>query len=397
MRTLSEQSEALQESPLSSFFKRAKGMENIISLGVGEPYKQTPKFIKESGISAIQGGHTKYVPSNGLMELRQALGKKLGYDLNSIVVSSGAKPLIVAALWALTNKNRGVIIPTPYYPPFVEGVKLWGGCPILLDTSKFGFHLTPELLKKCLDQAIVNSFFGDHKMDILPLGFNGHPSVIVINSPNNPTGAIYSEDDLEFVADLVKEYDLCVISDECYCDYVYSGKFCSFASIKEMKERTVTIRSFSKSYAMTGWRVGYAAGPRKVMEKIALYVENFVGCACSISQYAALSALNDENDLKQEMLREFSENRQILMDWLKAKKIPFADPEGAFYIFADFSSLLLQNDSVALANLFLEKAGVALTPGISFGKDYGSYMRISYAIETSRLKEALSRLEFSSF
>ncbi|NCF75207.1 MAG: aminotransferase class I/II-fold pyridoxal phosphate-dependent enzyme [Xanthomonadaceae bacterium] len=383
MIRISKKAKSLKPSHLNNFFAKTKKMrangKDIISLGVGEPYQDTAFFISEGGISAIQEGYTKYTPANGDPRLKEAIKKSLAlegfnYDTKSIIVSAGAKPIIFALLNILIEGKDEIIIPAPYYPPFATMINFLGGKIIAIDTTPDNFQLKAETIENLITQK-----------NIAPKG-------LILNSPNNPTGAVYGRGDLLKISELARKYDFWVISDECYQKFVYEGDFISIASLPNMSERSIIIRSFSKSYAMTGWRVGYAAGPKKIMKKLDIYAGNFLGCASSISQKAAISALNGP-DVK--FVNNFLPSRKILISWLGKNNIPFGKPQGAFYIFADFSKFLSKKikDSVALADFIFKKAEVTVIPGISFGPQYDNYLRLSYCVRQSVMKYALQKIE----
>jgi aspartate aminotransferase len=394
MRRLSIRSGALQKSQLHGFFDKKISLEsegvNIINSGVGEPHNETPEVIANAGIKGIKEGYTKYTPVRGMLLLREQIQKTLkeeglDYGINSIVATAGAKPVISALLEVLTDIGTQIIVPAPYYPPFVTVAEFIGAEPVIIDTTENDFQLTVERIK----EAMVNT---NSRKRRLPRIF---PKVLVLNSPNNPTGTVYTKENLAQIAKLAKKYDLWVISDESYCDFVYDGEFISPASLPGMKERTIIVRALSKGYSMTGWRIGYTAGPKEVIDKIAIYFENMNGCASSVSQYAALEALKHK-DIPQKVRDEFSQNKEIVSTWFKNQKIPFVSPGGAFYFFADFSKIIEKlklNDATELAEYILEKAGVAVTPGVSFGKEYKNYLRISYSIKREKLEQAMEKIQ----
>lgn len=454
---ISNNAKNLYQSALYSFFnevkKRELNGEKIINLGVGLPYYDTPSNIKEAGIKAIRKGKTKYTPSSGVFELKKAISEKLAkeglvYDASKIVISSGAKPLLASAQWALLNKGDKVIIPSPYYPPFVEVAKQMGAEVIFADM--LGDKKSPLYFFLDCRKSVILSGAKRFSLvtEIPPLHFDSSAlsagelrvgrddkisvKLLILNSPNNPTGKVYNRNELEEIAKFAVKNDLWVISDECYSDFVYTplrpsqeGKHLSIASFPEMRERTVMIRSFSKSYAMTGWRVGYAVGPDEIMKKISMYLDNFVGCASSISQFAAITALEND-DFTNKMVSELDGNRKFLIGWLDKRGIEYIYPEGAFYVFVKYANLReLESESTRIPPLAppckggrqkgslvkgwgeesrtckkgnsvevalkLLKRGVAVTPGIAFG-DYDDYIRVSYAVEREKLEEAMGKI-----
>ncbi|MFH1030186.1 MAG: pyridoxal phosphate-dependent aminotransferase [bacterium] len=409
MPKISNNAEKINTSELYSFFnetkKREANGEKIINLGVGLPYHDTPRNIKDAGIKAIKEGKTKYTPSSGFFGLKEAIsnkfkGENLNYSLDQIIISSGAKPLLAAAQWAIINQGDKVIIPSPYYPPFAEVAKQMGGLPVLVDVLE--------------DTAIAET---------LGCNVSAKAKLLILNSPNNPTGKVYGKKQLDQIAKFAIDNDLWVISDECYLNFVYDNKkHFSIASFEGMKERTILIRSFSKSYSMTGWRVGYAAGHGEVIKKISIYLDNFIGCASSIAQYAALAAFEDDK-FTENMRAELDENRKFLMEWLDEREIEYVYPQGAFYVFAKYANLRIYESLPACPRrraqagestristttppckgggsikfaLRLLDLGVAVTPGIAFG-DYDDYIRISYSVEREKLEEALEKIAKNNF
>lgn len=398
MKQFSKRSLNLVDSELHGFFKKVVklgGSESVINLGIGEPDDGTGDTIKESGVIAIRNDLTKYTPSSGLLELKKGIVSRLetdslNYDVDSVVVSAGAKPILSAALSVMVDDYARVIIPAPYYPPFYNLSKFFGGNPILVDTTSNDFQVTEEMIGGATQSFVKDP---DGRSRYVPL-----PKVLILNSPNNPTGVVYSRENMLGIAELVKKWDMWVISDESYADFLDTGgRYVSFASLPEMKDRTIVIRSFSKGYAMTGWRVGYAAGPRDVMNKISLYLDNAVGCAPSMSQMAAITALNN-TFLPKVLSYKYVVSKELLMWYLNSISIPFVKPDGAFYIFADFSDRLTGiglDDAFDLASVLLKEVGVAVTPGGAFGEKYRNYLRISYSVSGAKMTDAVNRL--SSF
>jgi aspartate/methionine/tyrosine aminotransferase len=393
MKKLSLRSGVLTKSPLHEFFNKKISLESegvqVINSGVGEPHNDTPEVIANAGIEGIKKGFTRYTPVKGMMPLRQQIKNNLkkeglNYDINSIIASAGAKPVINALLQILVDPGDQVLVPAPYYPPFVTVTEFIGAEPIIVDTTKDDFQLTVERI----EEAITNAHSVKRRLPRII------PKILVLNTPNNPTGVVYTKDNLIQIARLAVKYDLWVISDESYYEFCYNGKYISPASLPGMKERTIIVRALSKGYAMTGWRIGYVVGPEEVVNKLSLYFENMNGCASSVSQYAALEAL--KYDAIPRIIREeFFHNRKIVSSWLKSQKIPFVSPDGAFYFFADFSKIIKKlnlRNATELAEYILEKAGVAVTPGISFGNKYESYLRISYSIQRGKLIEAIEKI-----
>jgi aspartate/methionine/tyrosine aminotransferase len=394
MKRLSRRSGILRKSPLHEFFNKKISLEaegvQVINSGVGEPHNDTPEVIANAGIEGIKNGNTRYTPVKGTMELRKQIKKNLkneglNYDINSIVASAGAKPVINALLQILVDPGVQVLVPAPYYPPFVTVTEFIGAETVIVDTTKDDFQLTVERI----EEAIINSHSAKRRIPRVI------PKVLVLNTPNNPTGVVYTKDNLIKIAKLAEKYDLWVISDESYYEFVYDSEFISPASLPGMKERTIIVRALSKGYAMTGWRIGYVVGPEEVIGKLSLYFENMNGCSSSVSQYAALEALKND-DIPQVIREEFLHNRKVVSNWLEGQKIPFVSPDGAFYFFADFSKIIKKlklRNATELAEYILEKAEVAVTPGVSFGGQYESYLRISYSIQREKLIEAIEKID----
>jgi len=363
----------LQPSPLQEFFKKAGTVEGVISFGVGQTDFQTPFFAKEKGIEAINNNFTGYTPASGIADLRKAAAvdfQRSGItsaNFPNTVIGPGAKPLIAASLWALCNPGDEILIPGPYYPPFWDIVQDLGAKPVLVDTSQDGFTLKAQRA----NNLVTNKTKG-----------------IILNSPNNPTGMVWQLSELKSL-----DKNLWIVSDESYCSITFpGGKHTSIASLPDIAKRTVTIRSCSKSFAMTGWRIGYLTGPEEVVKKIQLYLEMAVGCPCSVSQKAAIAAISDGWDYaERHMINVLDQRRQTLMSWLDKRSIPYPNPTGAFYIFPDFSRYSVA--SLPLANLLLEQAKVAITPGIAFGP-YDNFLRMSYAsVSNDQLQEAFKRID----
>jgi aspartate/methionine/tyrosine aminotransferase len=365
-------------SPLQVFFRKARELKaanpNIISLAVGEPTSPTPLVVKNAGIAAIRSNRTRYTPAGGTMELRSKAAEdfqKNGIPATSqnTIISAGSQPLIAAAMLATTDPGDTVIVPTPYYPPFVTLARLFGLNIIHLDTSNDNFQLKNDVIK--------NVISGREKKVIL-----------LFNSPNNPTGVVWNPKEL-----LNLPGNVYIIADEAY-QRIYYGqdRFVSAASLPELADRTITIRSCSKSFNMSGWRIGYLTGPQEVAEKIEIILEAMMVSACSISQEAALAAFDKTEKAIARNLQDLSRRRNAVVRWLKKRSLTFPNPQGAFYVFANLPERIGVT-SATLAEMILEKADVVITPGIAFGND--KYVRMSYACAASlaKLKEALARIE----
>ncbi len=356
---------------------------DLISLVAGEPDFDTPKNIKDAGIQAIVSGHTKYTaPASGLPELKQAIANKLSrennldYDPAQIVVTCGAKQTIFDAVVALINPGDEVIIPAPFWVSYVDQVRLMGGRPVILKTTEeTGFRLSPRMLADAI---------------------NPRTKLLLLNSPCNPTGEVYTPDELRALADVIAEAGIFVISDEIYEKIIYDGtEHVSIAALHpDVKGRTLLVNGFSKAYAMTGWRVGYGAGPSDLMKLIARVQSQETTNTCTISQVAAIEALNGTQESVETMRKAFQERRNLIVGRLnRMPGVSCRLPQGAFYAFPNVSGLYSERitDDVALSNYLLEEAETGCVPGSGFGA--GDHLRFSYAASLPRIQEAMDRIE----
>lgn len=359
---------------------RAQGRD-VVSLGAGEPDFDTPEHIKKALYKAVEEGFVYYTPSKGILELRRAIAEKfkrdnsLSYDPEKeIIVTPGAKQALYEAVLAITNPGDEILIPSPFWVSYEPMVQLADGKPVFVSTHEDeGFRLTPENVAR----EITNKTRG-----------------IIINSPNNPTGAVFRMEDLREIAELCAAYDLIAISDEIYEKIIYEGKHISIAALPGMKERTITINGFSKAYSMTGWRLGYAAAPDELIVGMARVQEHSVSCPTSFVQKAGIAALEGPQDEVEVMVKEFRRRRDVLVDGLsEIEGVTCVKPEGAFYVFANFSAY--GKDSFRLTEELLEKAGVAVIPGAAFGGLGEGYLRLSYATSMDNILEALDRIKKS--
>ncbi|KKU51823.1 MAG: Aspartate aminotransferase [Candidatus Moranbacteria bacterium GW2011_GWE2_47_10] len=370
----SNRSSCLTSSPLYVFSRKVKEQEalgrEIISLGLGEPFYDTPEEIKQAGIRAIENNKTHYNPATGSMELRKTLAVIHGVTPEHISVSSGAKPFLGAVFWSLVDEGDIVYMAGPYYPPFLQIAESCGAKVVLIDTKPTGLRLTADSLKEAIDANRHNQ----------------KKSYIIINSPNNPTGVVYEKAELEKIVALCKQRGITIISDECYGKLSADPDF----GLRNFSEDVIVINSLSKSHAMTGWRIGYVICPPELNVIVGRFLENYIGCPSSISDAAALVAL------KSEPLPDLVGQRELVHGWLERLGIPHTKSEGGIFIFPDFAEIMKKKgiaNSVDLATYFLEEAGVATTPGVSFGEKYDAHLRISYCIETPKLALALEKLE----
>lgn len=373
--------------------RRAEG-QDVISLGAGQPDFPSPPSALAGGIEAIESGRTRYTPVAGTPELRALIAKKLkdenglAVTPNQVVVTAGAKQAIYHALLALVDPGDSVVIPTPAWPSYVEMVRLMGGVPVVVPLSADnGYKLTSELLMKGL------------------AGTPRRPGVLVFNHPGNPTGAVYTREDLARLAEVVRGEELFVIADEIYEHLTYDTPFTSFATLPGMRSCTVTVNGFSKAFSMTGWRLGYCAGPAPVLKAIGAIQSHTSGNASSISQHAALKALeaqleggNGKEPLAR-MQRAFRLRRDLVCRMLdEIPGVTYVRPGGAFYVFAEVSAYYgrplakgrVALDSLELASYLLDEARVAVVPGGAFGDD--RCIRISFAAAAEDLTVALKRI-----
>ncbi|MCQ2789708.1 MAG: aminotransferase class I/II-fold pyridoxal phosphate-dependent enzyme [bacterium] len=367
----------IKPSGIRKFFDLVSEMQDVISLGVGEPDFDTPWHIRDEGIYALEKGRTFYTSNSGLKELKQEIcnylknSQNISYDYNSeIMVTVGGSEAIDIALRAMVNTGDEVLIPQPSYVSYYPCAILAGATPVIIDLkAENNFKLTAqEILEKITNKT---------KFLILPF-------------PNNPTGSIMEKEDLEDIAKVIIEKDLYVISDEIYSELTYGKKHVSIASIKGMKERTVLINGFSKAYAMTGWRLGYACAPEPILKQMLKIHQYAIMCAPTTSQYAAIEALrHGENDVET-MKTEYNHRRRFLMNAFKEMKLDCFEPFGAFYVFPCIKEFGLTSEE--FATRFLKEEKVATVPGTAFGDSGEGFLRISYAYSLETLKEAMIRL-----
>ena len=375
---LSDKIVTIPPSGIRKFFDIVSEMKDAISLGVGEPDFDTPWHIREEGIYSLEKGRTFYTSNAGLRELKVEICRylsrrqEISYDPDhEVMVTVGGSEAIDLALRAMLNPGDEVLIPQPSYVSYVPCTILADGVPVVIELEeKDQFKLTAEKLRE----------------KITP-----RSKILVLPFPNNPTGAVMGKEDLEEIAKVVEEHDLFVISDEIYSELTYEQKHVSIASIPGMKERTVLINGFSKSYAMTGWRLGYACAPAMILTQMLKIHQFAIMCAPTTSQYAAVSALrNGDGDV--EMMREsYNQRRRYLMHAFQEMGLECFEPYGAFYTFPSIKRFGMTSDEFATKLLQEEK--VAVVPGTAFGDCGEGYLRISYAYSLKSLKEALGRID----
>ena len=388
MSIVSNSLKRIKPSPTIAVTSKAREMraagKDVIGLGAGEPDFDTPDNIKEAAIKAIKKGDTKYTAVDGTPALKKAIQAKfsrennLSYELDQISVGTGGKQVLYNAFMATINKGDEVIIPAPYWVSYPDIVLLAGGKPkIIKCDEKNNFKLTPEKLTKAVSKKT---------------------KWIIINSPSNPTGSGYTKDEIIALSKILIKYkNLFILSDDIYEHITYDGfKFFTIAQIEKLKSRTLTMNGVSKSYSMTGWRIGYAAGPKEIIKAMAKIQSQSTSNPTSISQAAAVEALNGTQDFISERSNSFKERRNFVVDSLNnIKGISCLSPEGAFYVFPNCKKLLnkktkLKTDKDFVEKL-LEKAEVAVVQGSAFGLD--GYFRISYATSMENLKKAMKRIK----
>lgn len=368
----------LKKSGIRKFFDIVSEMKDVISLGVGEPDFDTPWHIREEGIYALEKGKTFYTSNAGLKELRVEIDNYLKRTQNisynpatEIIVTVGGSEAIDIGLRAMVNAGDEVIIPQPSYVSYEPCAILAGAKPVIIDLkAENEFRLTAEELK--------NAITDKTKILILPF-------------PNNPTGAIMERKDLEEIAKVCIENDIYVISDEIYGELSYKEKHVSIASIAGMKERTILINGFSKAYAMTGWRLGYACGPKEIIEQMVKIHQYAIMCAPTTSQYSAVEALKKGDDDVKLMRESYNQRRRFLMNAFKEMGLECFEPYGAFYVFPSIKEFGMTSEEFAMK--FLEEEHVAVVPGTAFGDSGEGFLRISYAYSIENLKRAMERLK----
>jgi len=381
----------IEESITLATTAKAKAMKaqgiDVVGLSAGEPDFDTPENIKQAAIKAINEGFTKYTPTPGIPELRKAIAAKfkrdngLEYKPEEIIVGCGAKHSILIAIMTLVDEGDEVIIPTPYWVSYPEMVKIAGGTPVILETSaRNNLKVTAEELKKSITPKT---------------------KIFILNSPSNPSGMVYSREELLALVKVLKDTNINIISDEIYEKILYDGaEHHSIASLDpQIFSRTITVNGVSKTYSMTGWRIGYCAGPLEVIKAMGKLQSQEISNPCSISQAATIEALNGPQDSVKMMVKAFDERRRYLVDRLNALQgVKCVRPSGAFYAFPDFSAHYgrkwngkVITGSVAMCEFLLDEMKVAVVPGVGFGAD--NHLRLSYATSMQAITKALDRIE----
>jgi len=388
MSIVSNSLKRIKPSPTIAVTQKARELKaagkDVIGLGAGEPDFDTPQNIKKAAIEAINSGDTKYTAVDGTPELKKAIVNKfkrennLEYSTNEITVGTGGKQVIYNALMATLNKGDEVIIPAPYWVSYPDMVLLAGGNPKIVKCNENdNFKLTPKNLKKAITKKT---------------------KWLILNSPSNPTGASYTREEIETLSEvLIKNKNVYILSDDIYEHITYDNfNFFTIAQVSKLKNRTLTMNGVSKSYAMTGWRIGYAAGPKEIIKAISKIQSQSTSNPSSISQAAAVEALNGTQDFIKERSNAFRERRDFVVNSLNnIKGISCLKPDGAFYVFPSCKKLLGKKNKIKTDSEFveklLEKANVAVVQGSAFGLD--GYFRISYATSMEKLKTAMERIK----
>lgn len=368
----------IKPSGIRKFFDIAATMDNVISLGVGEPDFQTPWQIRKAGINSLERGKTKYSSNWGIMQLRTAISnymeRKFGVKYQpdeEILVTVGGSEAIDGCIRAVVSPGDEVIIPQPSYVCYEPITRLAGGVPVIIETkAENDFKVTPEELKNAITDRT--------KLLILPY-------------PCNPTGAIMEREDLERLAAVLKGTNILVLSDEIYAELTFSGKsHVSPASIDGMWERTVTVNGFSKSFSMTGWRLGFACGPREIMDQITKIHQFAIMCAPTTSQYAAIEALNNCDEDVRHMVKEYDMRRRMMVSGFNKIGLECREPRGAFYAFPSIKATGMTSEE--FCEKLLYSKNVAVVPGTAFGNSGEGFIRASYCYSVEHIKEAISRI-----
>ncbi len=369
---------SIKPSGIRKFFDIAEQMDDVISLGVGEPDFPTPWHIRSEGIRSLEKGKTRYTSNHGLLSMREEICKfvdrKYGvsYDPDSeVLVTVGGSEAIDGAIRAIVEPGDEVIIPQPSYVCYEPITVLAGGVPVIIETkAENEFRITPEELK-----AVITP----------------RTKALILPYPCNPTGAIMRKSDLEAIADVLRDTDIIVISDEIYAELTFGGeKHTCFAAIEGMRERTVVVNGFSKAYSMTGWRMGYALGPAEILNQITKIHQFAIMCAPTTSQYAAIEALKNGDDDIARMLEEYDMRRRIIVNGFNGLGLTCREPFGAFYAFPCIESTGMNSEEFCEKLLYSKK--VALVPGTAFGRGGDGFVRASYCYSVDHIKTAIERI-----
>ncbi|MGM9942462.1 MAG: pyridoxal phosphate-dependent aminotransferase [Bulleidia sp.] len=367
----------MKPSGIRRFFELAAEIPDCISLGVGEPDFQTPWAIREAAIHSLELGRTKYTANAGLKELRESISAFLArrysqyYHPDEIFVTVGGSEAIDLAIRALIEEGDEVIIPEPCYVSYDPITTLTGGKIVTIETKEEDeFRVTPQQIKEAISE---------------------HTKLLILSYPNNPTGAVLRHEDLVGIAEVLKGTDVIVLADEIYGELVYGMPFESIATIEGMRERTIVVNGFSKAFSMTGWRLGYAAGPKPLIDTMIKIHQSCIMAAPTTSQYAAIAALTECDNEIERMRKEYDMRRKYCVRKLNAMGLHTFEPKGAFYVFPNVSVLGLNSDDFCMK--LLKEQNLAIVPGTAFGKSGEGFARISYAYSIEHLQEAMRRIE----
>lgn len=378
-KILSDTVQSIKPSGIRKFFDIAATMDDVISLGVGEPDFQTPWSVRKAGITSLEKGKTKYTSNSGLELLRQEISnyidRKCGVNYDpkrEVLISVGGSEAIDATLRAIITPGDEVIIPQPSYVCYEPITQLCGGVPVIIETlAENDFKVTPEQLKAAISDKT--------KALILPY-------------PCNPTGAIMEKADLEALAQILRDTNILVISDEIYSELTFAeNSHVSIASIDGMRERTVIVNGFSKTFSMTGWRLGFACGPQEIIAQVTKIHQFAIMCAPTTSQYAAIEALRNCDEAVADMKAEYNRRRRLIVDGFNKAGLTCREPKGAFYAFPCIKSTGLTSEE--FCEKLLEAKHVAVVPGTAFGRGGEGFVRASYCYSTEHIIEALRRIE----
>lgn len=373
---ISKKVEKMQPSGIREFFDLVLGMKDVISLGVGEPDFVTPWQIREAGIYSLEEGFTSYTSNKGLYKLRlniaHYLKSRYGLEYSpdeEILITVGVSEGFDLALRSIINPQDKILIPVPSYVSYGPLTELAGGIPVYIDTQGEGFKLTPNVLEKHIDK---------------------NTKAVILNYPTNPTGISYSKKELNEINKVLLKHKVLCICDEIYGDLTYDFEHTPFPALPGAKENTLYLNGFSKSYAMTGWRVGFACGPKEIIHAMTKIHQYTIMCVSITSQMAACEALQTGRKSVEEMKREYKRRREFIVDGLSKLGFKCIKPDGAFYVFPSVKHTGL--DAMGFAQGLLKEQKVAVVPGTAFGREYGDFIRISYASSFDNLKEALNRI-----
>ena len=365
----------IEPSGIRKFFDVANTIEGVISLGVGEPDFVTPWHIRDAGIYALEKGRTYYTSNAGLIELREEICKYvtkfgLNYKPNEVLITVGGSEAVDLAVRTVIEPGDDVLVVEPSFVCYKPCITLAGGNPVVIETkAENAFKLTVDEL----EQSITDK-----------------TKMLVISYPNNPTGAIMTKEELEKIADVVKKHNIMVLSDEIYAELTYSGTHSSIASIDGMKDRTIVVNGFSKTYAMTGWRLGYVMANAALIKQMTKVHQYAIMCSPTTSQYAALEAIKHGEESITLMRREYNDRRKLIVDGFNSMGLTCFNPLGAFYIFPSIKSTGLKSDE--FCEKLLESQKVAVVPGTAFGKSGEGHIRVSYAYSVKQINNAMERI-----